>query len=273
MPKISIIIPTKNEEKNIGRLLKSIVQDREYNTKVIEIIVVDNPTTTDKTPKICQNFKDVKYKTKGPERSTQRNYGGNIAKGEFLLFLDADMELSKDLLKELLSITHSPNKEIGIIIPERIPGDSLYTKARNIEKQIYDNVESVSAIRMLQQNTFRKIKGFDHKLIAHEDWDFHERAKNTGIEIIKAQSHLKHHEEDIGIVGSIKKKIYYAKVLGQKNTKLKGKGNNPILRYMHLFSRPDLMRANLPAFIYLVFLKSCEFGIGIAAYLFFRLKS
>ena len=69
---LSVIITTKNEEKNIANCLKSI-KAQNYPHDKIEIIVVDN-NSKDRTKEIAARFTDKVYNF-GPERSAQRNYG------------------------------------------------------------------------------------------------------------------------------------------------------------------------------------------------------
>src|SRR5258708_34043759 len=104
---VSIIITTKNEESVILRLLTSI---KKQNYEKKEIILVDN-NSLDKTIDIAKK-NNVKIYTFGPERSAQRNFGAQKAKGEFLLFLDADMELTPNVLKDCVNIC-SKDKSIG----------------------------------------------------------------------------------------------------------------------------------------------------------------
>ena len=144
-PLISIIIPTKNEEINIGRLIKSIVTSKNYSEDLIEIIVVDNPGTTDKTRFIVKEFQSVELFLQGPERSSQRNYGAKMAKGQYLYFVDADMEFSTTLLETILD---NLSQDVALIVPESIPGTSLYCRAINLEKQIYKNNSIISASRI-----------------------------------------------------------------------------------------------------------------------------
>lgn len=95
---VSVIITTRNEEKNIERCLKSI-KAQSYPLEEIEIIVVDN-NSVDKT-------KDIAYKCTakvydfGPERSAQRNYGVGKSEGKYILYLDADMNLSEKVIEGL----------------------------------------------------------------------------------------------------------------------------------------------------------------------------
>ena len=96
---ISVIIPAFNEEKNIARLLKSI---KKQSYKRIEIIVVDD-ASEDNTVNISKNLVAKVFKRKHAERSVQRNFGALKARCKFLIFLDADMELTSEVVKDCAS--------------------------------------------------------------------------------------------------------------------------------------------------------------------------
>ena len=93
---ISIIVPAYNEEKTIGKCLKSFQRYLpKKSNHLIEIIVVDN-ASTDNTAEICKNFPNVKViyePSKGSNRARQR--GLEEAKGELLAFIDADSMITK----------------------------------------------------------------------------------------------------------------------------------------------------------------------------------
>ncbi len=95
MHKVSIIIPTLNEEKYIGNLLNSI---RSQSYKDIEIIVVDS-NSKDKTREIAKKFgaKVINIKKRGI--GLARAIGAEKSKGEYLFFTDADAIFSKDIVK------------------------------------------------------------------------------------------------------------------------------------------------------------------------------
>ncbi len=84
--KFSIIVPAHNEEKTIEAALLSVVQQSFTNYELI--VVCDS--CTDKTKEIAQKFTnkvlDVDYRSSGKSR----NAGLDIAKGDWVLFLDAD---------------------------------------------------------------------------------------------------------------------------------------------------------------------------------------
>ncbi|RMD58246.1 glycosyltransferase [Candidatus Woesearchaeota archaeon] len=89
--RISIIIPTLNEEENIGRTLKALMRERPF-----EIIVVD-ANSTDNTVQIARKYARVIRSSKG--RARQMNAGARIARGDLLLFLHSDTILPRGALK------------------------------------------------------------------------------------------------------------------------------------------------------------------------------
>jgi glycosyltransferase involved in cell wall biosynthesis len=111
--KLSIIIPTYNEEEYLPKLLYSI---KEQNFKDYEIIVAD-AGSVDKTKEIAES-NDCKV-INGGLPAVGRNNGAEIAKGELLLFLDSDVVLSADYLES--AIEEFEEKELGIAITQIIP--------------------------------------------------------------------------------------------------------------------------------------------------------
>src|SRR3990167_6811447 len=74
-PLVSVIVPTYNEQENIGRCLGSILAQ---NYKKIEVIIVDNFFII-KTLQIAQKYTSNCFRF-GNERSAQRNFGAQKAK-------------------------------------------------------------------------------------------------------------------------------------------------------------------------------------------------
>ena len=92
--KLSIIIISKNEEKDLPRLLKSI-EKRDFTD--YELILSD-AKSIDKTREIGKKF-GCKI-VEGGLPSVGRNNGAKIAKGELLLFLDSDVKLPNGFLSK-----------------------------------------------------------------------------------------------------------------------------------------------------------------------------
>ena len=106
MPKFSIIVPVYGVEKYIGKCLDSI-QNQTY--KDYEVIVV-NDGTKDNSMEIVKNY-DVKVvNQKNQGLSVARNTGVEHAKGDYILFLDSDDYIERDLLRELnKSLRNNPD--------------------------------------------------------------------------------------------------------------------------------------------------------------------
>ena len=113
MVKISIIIPTYNVEKYIGDCLDSIINQ---TFKDIEIICI-NDGSQDNTLKILKEYetKDSRIKVidkKHKGVGAARNAGLDIAKGEYVQFIDSDDYLDFNALSELYGIAKEKNTDL-----------------------------------------------------------------------------------------------------------------------------------------------------------------
>ena len=103
---ISVIIPAMNEEHNIGKILNTL---KTQNYKPYEIIVV-NDHSTDKTESVASSYKGIdiislkKEPPKGWIGKSWACWNGYLkSTGDLLLFLDADVELSREALESLVT--------------------------------------------------------------------------------------------------------------------------------------------------------------------------
>jgi len=215
---ISVVITTRNEEKNIEECSQSI-KSQNLNVSLlssdsdaleIEIIVVDN-NSTDSTKKIAKKYTN-KIFNYGPERSAQRNLGIKKASGKYVLYLDADMRLSKNVLSECVQMCECQSL-IALYIPEKIIGQGFWVKIRDFERSFYD-ATAIDCVRFIRRDEFLKIDGFDENLTGPEDWDFDRRIRAIGeVGIIK--SPLYHNEEAFSFKRYLQKKSYYSKNFGK----------------------------------------------------------
>lgn len=105
MDRITAIIITQNEERNIGRCLVSLrgVAD--------EVVVVDSGST-DATERICREQGVVFQHHDWAGYSGQKNYAESLATGSWILSIDADEALSEELRESLMQLkTSSPAEE------------------------------------------------------------------------------------------------------------------------------------------------------------------
>ncbi len=201
---VSIIITTKNEEYNLSKCLESI-EAQDYPSFAIEIIVVDK-NSTDKTKEIAYQYTDKVYNS-GPERSVQRNFGINKANGEYILYLDADMALSQDVISECVAKCVKEGC-IALYIPEKIIGKGFWIRVRDFERGFY-NATVIDCARFLRLDKFLEIGGFDENLTGPEDWDFDRRMREVGKAGI-IESSLYHNEGVFNLKKYLNKKLYYA---------------------------------------------------------------
>jgi glycosyltransferase involved in cell wall biosynthesis len=173
--KISIVIPTFNEEKYLPTLLDSI---KEQSFTDYEIIIAD-ANSTDKTVKIAKKYKAKVVKGGLPARG--RNNGAKAAKGEFLYFFDADMILPKDFLKNADEEIEEKFVDIATceVLPESelIIDHILYNLANlSIKLSQFTNPHAVGQCIIITKRLFNRIGGFDEKLELAEDHNFAYRA-------------------------------------------------------------------------------------------------
>ena len=205
-PLVSAIITTKNEEKNIENCLKSIINQ---TYKDIEIIVVDN-NSDDRTKEIAEKYTHKVF-NHGPERSAQRNLGAERAESRYILYLDADMILSPEVIEECVKKMEMDNNLVALYIPERIVGEGFWIKVRDFERSFYTKTP-IDAVRFIRKDIFEKVGGFDENLTGPEDWDFDKKVRNTGkVDVI--DSCLEHNEGKFNLRDYVKKKVYYTKNL------------------------------------------------------------
>lgn len=112
MSTISVIIITYNEEHNIERCLRSVQW-------ADEIIVVDS-FSTDRTVEIANRFtKDViQHQYEGD--ILQREYGFTKATSDWLLWIDADEEVTGDLQHEIQTVIRLPDAKDGYFIARKV---------------------------------------------------------------------------------------------------------------------------------------------------------
>lgn len=213
---VSVVITTKNSDKTLRKLLKSI-KDQTYSN--YEIILVDN-NSNDDTIKIAKEYTKLVFNF-GPERSAQRNFAASKAKGEYILVLDSDMVLTKNVIKECVEGILSNNNIGGIIIPEKSFGNGFWSKAKVLEREINEGESYFEAARFFSKNIFWEFRGFDEDLTGPEDWDLSRRIGKK-YKIFRIDNCILHNEGMHTLKGLMLKKYYYGlsayKYLQKENT-------------------------------------------------------
>jgi glycosyltransferase involved in cell wall biosynthesis len=106
--KLSVVIITKNEERDIERCFKSIVDVAD------EIIVVDS-FSTDNTIALCEKYDVRVIQRMFSGYGNQKQFATMQASYDFVLSLDADEELSDKLIESILAIKKNGDKDYYLI--------------------------------------------------------------------------------------------------------------------------------------------------------------
>ncbi len=99
MPELTIVIPAKNEATLLPKLLTSLTKQSYLQNRKTKVFLAD-ANSTDGTPQLAMTFRDrldIEV-IPGGLPSVGRNAGARRAEGEFVLFIDADMEFRDESL-------------------------------------------------------------------------------------------------------------------------------------------------------------------------------
>lgn len=185
--KISIIIPAYNEEKYIGRTLESIKRLELKNDWDLETLVI-NGGSTDKTANVVKKYKarvvDEPHKGIG----FARQEGIRHAKGEIIIFTDADTTVPKDWII----------KYVNVLIKSEVVFAYGNFKVTDGKFPYYHFINYIQPFSIwLMQHVLRQpiapgqnmafwrekalqVGGFDENILLFEDIDFAIRMKKIG---------------------------------------------------------------------------------------------
>lgn len=144
---VSIIIPAYNVEQYLDECLETVINQSYKN---IEIILI-NDGSTDNTDQICTEWEKrdlrIKYIKKENEGlGATRNRGIDIAKGNYIFFLDSDDWIELNAIEELIKIAKSTNADVVA---------ANYFEVDNVTKQSRE-IKFISFIKKIIENDLDK---------------------------------------------------------------------------------------------------------------------
>ncbi|MCX6718841.1 MAG: glycosyltransferase [Candidatus Taylorbacteria bacterium] len=186
---ISIIIPTLNEEKVLGKTIQGL-----NRLTIPHEIIISDGKSTDKTREIAKQngAKVVEYTgTKRQTISEGRNAGAVAASGEYLAFMDADCSMKDPdaLFKRALKHFEDP-KLMGLVpwirvLPEYATfWDKVIFYCLNSYFAFLNNVAHIAMsggeLQMMRHSDYIRVNGYNPNLVASEDVDMLQRLAKGG---------------------------------------------------------------------------------------------
>ena len=222
-PLVSIIIPNKDHKEDLKRAIDSIFDKTTY--KNYEIIVVENGSTQDdileyydEIQNSHENVKVVKF-TEPFNYSRVNNFGVANSKGEYLLFLNNDVEvIEPDWMKEMLG--YCERKDVGVVGARLLypddtvqhvgviiglggaaghmfygaPAEAFTYAGRGNSTQDLSAV--TAACMMTKREVYEKAGGFDERfVVAFNDADYCLKVRDLGLLVVlNIYAELYHYE-------------------------------------------------------------------------------
>jgi glycosyltransferase involved in cell wall biosynthesis len=194
-PKISLIIPTLQEEKILDQLSK--IYTPEIRKKFNFELIISDGGSTDNTLEIAKKFADKIVEHKESYRQTiaeGRNKGAEIAKGEILVFINADTypEDFELFFKQILNWSNDKNSKYGAIacavygFPDEIKlTDKIFYSVHNNFVKFLNVIKlgmGRGECQIVLKELFKQVNGYNSEIVAGEDFDLFRRiSKNTKV--------------------------------------------------------------------------------------------
>lgn len=219
-PKVSILIPNHNQLDLLKKCINSILIKTAYNN--YEILILENNSTDKKLFTYYEelskmvNIKIIEWNNKF-NFSSINNYGASLATGEYLLFLNNDIEvISESWIDDMVvcmrdgvgvvgAKLYYPDNTIqhaGVVLSQGGPGHVYCKRFRDHlgymgRLKIIQNFMAVTGACLLtSKKIFDSLTGFDENLVlAFNDIDYCYRVCNKGYRIVwTPYAELYHHE-------------------------------------------------------------------------------
>jgi len=186
-PKVSVIVPAKNEEKTLAKTINSLLKIN-YPKDKLQIIIV-NDGSTDNTEKVAKSLINknpsfemllVNRRANGSSRKAAAlNFGLKFVNGEFVACLDSDTYVSQNSLKRMLA--HFEDRNVGSVISgiRVINPDNIYGKIQRLEYIFTTFIRSLmskigtlhitpGALSLYRTEVLKKMGGFDENSLTED---------------------------------------------------------------------------------------------------------
>ena len=181
-PLVSVIMPCFNDGKYIKEAIDSVERAPK---ELFEIIIIDDGSTDDYTKKKLMQYGKRGY-TVLRQRNTgpcaARNAGIKIAKGEYILPVDADNMINPEYMVRGVEIL-GKNKKVGVVYGDCIhfsPGFEERRRVGVFDKDKMALANYIDTCAVIRKKLLMECGGYDEKLFGWEDWELWINAYQKG---------------------------------------------------------------------------------------------
>ena len=184
---------------------------RAQDYRPLETVVVDN-YSDDRTPQIATQYAD-QLLVAGPERSAQRNVGVQAARGDYVLWIDADMILPSRAVSSAMRAATVADAD-AVSIPEISVGPGFWTACRALERSCYLDDPRMYYPRLIKRAVLVEIGGFTERMAGPEDVDLRLRMDERHAVLRHCSDvHILHDEGRLTMRSILAKRVYYGRSL------------------------------------------------------------
>ncbi len=180
--KISIIIPALNEERYLAHCLSSVFQQ---DASLIEEVIVADGGSTDKTVATTKGFNVTLIP--GGLPGVARNNGAEAARGEFLLFLDADTILPPQFLRKAIELFMKKRLDVASFYLDPAAEGmgsrfvlNVYNVCSSISAAVLPIFLTAGCCVLVKRATHKAVGGFSDSVVVLEEYDYIDRIRKKG---------------------------------------------------------------------------------------------
>jgi len=284
-PPVSIIIPAYNEELNAVRTVQSLLQ-QDYPG--LQIVFVDDGSTDNTYQTVRETYKDhpnVQVITKkNGGKATALNYGINIASNDYVVCIDADTQLKKDAVTELMKKFSNKDAtvQVGAVAGNVKVGNEInmitkwqsieYITSQNFDRRAFDLLNCITvvpgAIGAFKKTAILEAGGFTSDTLA-EDCDLTMRLHRKGYQVRNCTTAISYTEAPETMKQFLKQRFRWSFGVMQSFWKHRDAVFNPRYKNFGMIALPNILvfqiilpfLAPMADFILLISLLAAGMGI------------
>lgn len=216
MKKISIIIPSKDEERTIAKCIESVENALE-GVRSYEIILVDS-YSSDRTLEIAKKYpiRILRLQKHWPKSPAAGRYIGTVnSTGKYVLFLDADMTLDINWINKGLEALENEKNTAGVT---GVMYSYLHVQRVGEGRLIqlpFGEVSFLPGAGMYKRSVLEEVGHFNPFMKGFEERELGSRIKNKGYKQISINEVISHHFEKAQEIEELAEKAIYFTGVGQ----------------------------------------------------------